>query len=216
MFQVLKVVGEAKAGRRTGNDLGSRGRLQDPGNTKLKTICKTSLSDSEVDNYVRLGTNDSQGAEVSHYFIGLRALRDVSESGFLGERSHGADSTQADDSSWLFGSRLEYVHKFSDHVRRRVRDTVVKVRNDHIELELLGDGSSGKAHGGNRGENGEGKISKTKKKKRKSTAPKAEVPKDEDRTCSSKPELPQVFNTSPLTFKEFLLLDVITRTLGCP
>ncbi|CAM6089852.1 unnamed protein product [Calypogeia fissa] len=199
--EVLKIVREIRAGRGKTNNLRTRLRSKDSGgNAKLETGNSRSISDSEVEQYVKPGTDDGQGAEITSYFAGLRALKELSECGWLlcGNSQIAESIEQDDDAGWLFGSTLECAHTFSEQIKRKVRNAVVKVKNDFIERELLGDGtpSSNKAHGGN----SESKISKTKKKKRKNiTAPKVEGHKDEDKIiCSLKAELPQEERTQQL------------------
>ncbi|OAE19324.1 hypothetical protein AXG93_1860s1340 [Marchantia polymorpha subsp. ruderalis] len=192
-YEVMKLFREARTASSKGRDLNLRGKnknlVMNSGETRLRNICKGSLSDTELDQAAMLGRKSANGAAVAPLLTGLKALKELSEAGLLCGKSEGMNSAQEADASWLFDSTLKSAHTLSDRVLRKVRNVLVKVNNARVEIELLGDENNASLHSNNGGESSEVKSTKTKKKRRKQTsAHKLDVSQQEEKGPTCKPK----------------------------
>ncbi|CAM6038846.1 unnamed protein product [Sphagnum compactum] len=154
------------------------------GTIRGRTVRKRTLSDTECELQGRHLMHDAIVSTVLPVLSGLRALKEVAESGILSAST----SSHRLESKSLFYSTLNSVDTMPDRVRRKARDVLTRVMADAIELELLGgeDGAKPQGGGGN-GKSGEVKGSKERKKRRKRRSTQKVLPKDREDSGGAAP-----------------------------
>jgi hypothetical protein len=154
------------------------------GTIRGRTVRKRTLSDTECELQGRHLMHDAIVSSVLPVLSGLRALKEVAESGIL---SASASSHRLESKS-LFYSTLNSVDTMPDRVRRKARDVLTRVMADAIELELLGGEDGAKLQGGGgSGKSGEVKGSKERKKRRKRRSTQKVLPQDREDSGGAAP-----------------------------
>ncbi|KAL2642470.1 hypothetical protein R1flu_010057 [Riccia fluitans] len=165
----MKIAREVRASSSKGRESSIRSKnqlLAGDTSERLRGF-RGSLSDSEVDQFTVLARKSAKGSSIAAFLSGLQALKELSESGLLRGNFEDFSSVREAETSRLFDSTLKVAHTLSDRVLRKVRNLLVKIRNDHVEMELFGDENSGNLRSNNLDQKREVKSGKTKKKKRR-------------------------------------------------
>lgn len=136
----------------------------------------TSLSDTEADQYTSNPQDSSITPTLSPLLVGLAALKEVAELGFLS----GGSSSPVTHNSGLFFSCLESVHTLSDRIVRRSRNVLARVMNEAVEFELLEGEVGAKLPAAESARVGESKGTRHKKKIRKRSSVQKIVPEGKD------------------------------------
>ncbi|KAL3695829.1 hypothetical protein R1sor_009905 [Riccia sorocarpa] len=192
--EVLKIANEVRASSARAGDesIRSKNKLWAVDAGERSRTSRGSISDSEVDQLRLLARKSGKGSAIASFLSGLQALKELSESGLLHAKEEDFGLVEEAEASRLFDSTLKVAHTLPDRVLRRVRNLLVKVRNDQVELELFGDENSGNLRSNTLDQKCEIKTGKSKKKKRKqSSTQRVEIVQKENNLLPQKLELIQ-------------------------